>query len=360
LAPERAADPLFADLSKAVPPPEANPLTLKKAIELFKAAPERAHVAEKTRAGYKFRYAMLIDLLGADTPVASISRADMRDARDLLLRLPTNAQKRFPGKKLQQVATLAEEQGIPPMSPKSVTLYMHAANALFRWLVTEELAPKNPAAGLKGPALPDETERRPFTVPEMNRLFSAPAFNGKGPKGRGWLYWLPRLALFTGARFAELLALRRADLMEVDGVKVFSIAPNEDRKLKNKGSKRLVPVHPELIKLGLLDHANEVAAGGLLFPDAAGPKHMMVARNKEIGRKLRAVLPDEDVVFHSFRHTFKDAGTRARIPRELLAAIGGWEVEGGKVAMDGYGRDPLVGILREEVAKIGFEGFIVK
>jgi integrase len=352
---ERAVDPLFADVSKGRAPP-ASGLTLEEAVELFKGAPERANVAAKTRTAYNFRCAVLIELLGAKTSVAEITRANLRDARDVLSKLPPNAQKRFPKMSLQRVATYTVEKGIAAMSPKSAVLYLHAANALFRWLVSEELAPKNPAAGLKGPALPEETNRRPFTDAELNKLFRAREFNGAGPLGRDWLFWLPRVALFTGARFAELVALRAAGVIEVDGVTVLSIAPNADRKLKNKGSKRLVPVHSALVELGLVEHARKVSPNGLLFPDAAGPKDMLNARNKEIGRKLRAVLPDEALVFHSFRHSFKDAGQRARIPRELLALIGGWEVEGGRAAIDSYRRDPLVKILSEEMGKISFGG----
>jgi len=355
LKPEQASDPLFADVTKASPP-TGEVLTLERAVELFKAAPERANVSPKTRAAYDFRYATLTALLGGKTPVAEINRANLRDARDMLLKLPPNAKKRFPKMTLQRVAMHAAEKGIAPMSTKSAMLYVDALNSLFRWLTNEELAPRNPAAGLKGPMVSGETNRRPFTVAELNKLFRASDFNGTGVDGRDWLFWLPRVALFTGARFAELMALRATDVIEVDGVTVFSIAPNADRKLKNKGSKRLVPVHPSLVELGLLEHARKVAQNGLLFPDAAGPKDMINARNKEIGRKLRAVLPDPSLVFHSFRHTFKDAGARARISRELLALIGGWEVEGGRTAMDGYGRDPLIKVLSEEIGRINFEG----
>lgn len=353
LAEERPYDPLFVGLSKTSSEP-APSLTVAQAVKQFKAAPERKNVAPKTRAAYEFRYAVIVELLGADKPITDITRADMRSVRDTLLKLPPNGAKRYPGLPLQRVAERAAKDGVSPMSPKNARMYLQAANALFRWLVREELCPKNPASGIEGLPPNAVVTRRGFTVDELNKLFSASPFAASD--GRGWLYWLPRLALFTGARFAELLALRADDLCERDGVYVLSIAPTNDRPLKTKGSRRLVPIHPELQNLGLIDHAKALPKGGMLFPDALGPKHMITARDKEIGRKLRSVLPDRSLVFHSFRHTFKDAAQRARISREHLAALGGWQLDGGKSAIDQYGRDPLVSVLAEEISRVVYPG----
>ena len=353
LAPEGSYDPLFSGLSKASPQTLPS-LTLAEAIRQFKASPERQHVSVKTRAAYEFRYAVLADILGGDRPVADITRADIRGVRDTLLKLPPNATKRFVDVPLQRVAELAAQQGLTSMSPKSAKLYLHAANALFRWLVREELATTNPASGIGGLPISRAIKRRGFTVPELNTLFTSSTFGGA--EGKGWLYWLPRVALFTGARFAEILALKANDVFEVEGVPVISIAPNEERALKTIKSRRLVPLHPTLVSLGFIAHSQRLGGGGPLFPDATGPEHMVRARNQEMGRKLRAVLPDTALVFHSFRHTFKEAAGRARIPREHIASIGGWELDGGRAAMDDYGRDPLVVVLAHEISKIRYAG----
>ncbi|MFG1343570.1 hypothetical protein V5F59_01635 [Xanthobacter autotrophicus DSM 431] len=62
---------------------------------------------------------------------------------------------------------------------------------------------------------------------EPDRAFAAPAFSSA--RGKGWMYWLPRIALFTGARFAELLGLKAADVVEIDGVHMLRIEPNDGR-----------------------------------------------------------------------------------------------------------------------------------
>ncbi|WP_327211534.1 DUF6538 domain-containing protein [Rhizobium ruizarguesonis] len=345
-------DPAFSGVDGHALP--VAPLTVQKAIELYKADPERSNVAPRTRGAYEFRYRLLEELLGPDKLIGSVTRADVREVRDIMLRLPPNAAKRFPGKTLREIAVAAEKDKTAPMSAKSGVLYVEALSALFNWLSREEMVSRNPAVGLKGPALDDETDRRSFSIDELRKLLEASAFNGES--GYGWLYWMPRLALYTGARFAELLALRVADVIEEDGVTCISISPHENRRLKTRGSKRLVPIHPALEQAGFLQHVATQPEHGLVFPDAVGPKDMITAQNKKMGREIRSLFEDDTLVFHGLRHTFKDAAGRARIPRDLVSMLGGWKIGDGHAAMDSYGRDRLLPVLFEEISKIEFPG----
>lgn len=61
-------DEMFLDISAQVPP--VSRLTMSKAVELYKAAPERSKISEKTRASDKFRFAALIDIIGKDRLIA--------------------------------------------------------------------------------------------------------------------------------------------------------------------------------------------------------------------------------------------------------------------------------------------------
>ncbi|WP_338084720.1 site-specific integrase [Devosia subaequoris] len=354
LRPEGTYDPLFKGADKSAD--QARPsLSFKEAVRQFKSAPERASVSPKTRAAYEFRYHVLTELIGGDRDVAEITRAELREVRDLLGKMPPNCTKRYPHLSLKRAILHSDKEGVAPMSAKSVQLYLDALNALFRWLTAEEMVARNPAVALRGKPAPEEASRRPFTTSELNQLFAHPHFAKRNTSG-GWMYWLPRLALLTGARFAELLALEAKDVATVEGVPVLFIEPNAGRKLKTKGSRRFVPLHQTLLEMGVLNLVKDRKGTELLFPDAAGPKDMLTARNKEMGRRIRSVFPDKSLVFHSFRHTFKDAAQKARIPREFTAMLGGWDLPGGRAAMDGYGRDPLVKLLQEEINKIEYAG----
>lgn len=242
------------------------------------------------------------------------------------------------------------------MSAKSATLYIECLSALFRWLVQEELASRNPAIGLKGPPVPKST-RKPFTVAEANALFCSEPFNGVIE--RDWLFWLPRVAIFTGMRLGEIAGLKANDLVLREGHHFFEVRDNEFRKLKNAQSARIIPVHQQLLSIGLLDHVRSVAADGLLFPgQPSGGESGNNATQKKIGRLIRTVHPDPSLVFHSFRHTFKDAMLEAGLPGKVAEAIGGWR-DGGGSSMDGYGRGYRERTLAEWMAKIEYVGLLL-
>ena len=57
------------------------------------------------------------------------------------------------------------------------------------------------------------------------------------------------IALYTGARVGEIAQLRLAGFTEIDGQAVMSF----DGELKTDASRRTIPIHPDLIELGILD-----------------------------------------------------------------------------------------------------------
>jgi integrase len=81
-----------------------------------------------------------------------------------------------------------------------------------------------------------------------------------------FLYPLLATYLLTGARESEILGL------EVDDVsfdrKIISIRPNDWRRLKTKGSARIVPLFPQIEEIlrGYVFGGEAPRAGGLLFP----------------------------------------------------------------------------------------------
>ena len=86
------------------------------------------------------------------------------------------------------------------------------------------------------------------------------------PAGYETRQWAVLLALYTGARSSsEIARIKLAYIYEEQGVQVINLSGAS----KNIQSKRLVPIHHDLIKLGLLDYAKGLAATGQarLFPD---------------------------------------------------------------------------------------------
>ncbi|WP_440531791.1 DUF6538 domain-containing protein [Variovorax sp. YR566] len=82
-------------------------------------------------------------------------------------------------------------------------------------------------------------------------------------------YWLPLLALMSGARQAELCQLRVADVIRRDGVWLLDINENDEGKsVKSAAGERWVAVHQKLIDLGFVEHVDRMRQAGesLVFP----------------------------------------------------------------------------------------------
>jgi integrase len=156
--------------------------------------------------------------------------------------------------------------------------------------------------------------------------------------------------MFTGARLGELAPLRVTDVITDagSGVTFISILESEEdgKRLKTASSRRMIPVHPELVRLGFLTFvATQTIAGGrdaLLFPllkpganGGLGEKW-----SKWFGRYIRANgIKSRASVFHSFRHNFKDALRAAKVSEDINDALTGHS--GGSVGRK-YGAKDMV------------------
>lgn len=217
--------------------------------------------------------------------------------------------------------------------------------ALLRvaWLKAR-LIPSNPASGVTIDVKADpEGEVQPFDLPALKAIFASPVYTAdERPKaGAGEAaYWLPLLALYTGARLNEIGQLRPDDVLimhymdqqdiEQQAWCIRIVADRKDGlKLKNAWSARRVPIHADLIALGFLKYVDEAREAGQarIFPELRPDKYENVTASwsKWFGRYLRGTIKvkDDRMRFHSFRHAFKDYAREAEIPEDVNDAFTG-------------------------------------
>lgn len=181
----------------------------------------------------------------------------------------------------------------------------------------------------------ERSERTSFKVSELQLLFDTIIFTAhelpNGAHGAAG-FWLPLLALFTGARQAELASLEvssvQLDAETGASLLYFESKRSKGKHLKTKTSERVVPVHPELVRLGLREYvqSRHDADGpdAWLFPAVAPDRGRagIPAWSKWFGRYLRDIgVTDKAKVFHSFRHTVKDALRRGRADHEAREGL---------------------------------------
>lgn len=331
---------------------EPTGLALSAALRLWAEAggagarkPQPSSVAEAERSARRF-----VELHG-DLPITAITKAHARAFRDALVRLPKALPARlgrlplpkllkedltkYPRRNAQTVnKTLALLSGVLARAERDGHF-----EALPAWA--------NPFHVGFDVAPAEREPYEPFSAAELQRLFASPVFAGGerplGGQGEA-AYWFPLIALFSGARRTEIAQLKIGDVRQGEGGIWYFDITNEgaDQNLKTVSSARSVPVHHELIRLGLLDmvaaRAKAHPPTAPLWPAFAPPIDPKAkAWTKWFGRYLGVHVVDHPAkTFHSFRHTFKRACREAGLSEEVHNALTGHA--GGGVSRR-YGRE---------------------
>ena len=223
----------------------------------------------------------------ADLPVAEIKKSHAREFREALQEVP---QRRLGNMRTATLPEMSEwgrkHPSAPKVSPGTVNKQLGALQAIAGWadqngLIPDNIAWSNPFSKMK--VQEEQSERTSFETAELQLLFAAPVFTKHEypQRGRGAAaFWLPLLALFTGARQAELAGLSSENIQtDVETSKpllYITAQASRGKRLKTASSQRVVAVHPQLVKLGFLNFVNDVRQrDGLkawLFPLVAPEK----------------------------------------------------------------------------------------
>ena len=315
----------------------------------------------KTLDGYEATLKQFIELCG-DLSIEKISRETVREYRAYLAQMPAKGDgiRKLSAK---QLIEKAEAEGLPKVSAPTIRNKLRALSAVLSHGVRLGLLAENTviaggigraaakAAGSRGAA---SRRRKDYTKDELRRIFMSPIFTEAGwsaPRadfGRAW-YWMPLLMYYTGARREELAQLAARDvLVSGEGIPCLSILamPDDDdadRGVKTESSRRMIPLHPDLVERGFLDYAQSAPLGGQLFPKLKPSPAGFYGANfgKRWAAYLREVVGLTTSVSpsHGFRHTFKTLCREVGIPEDVHDAITG-HMGAGAVARD-YGRMPL-------------------
>lgn len=341
----------------------------------------KARLSAKTADSARTTARVLRDYFGGGRLLSTIKREDMHALFDLLQRVPSNATKRYKGMTLAQAADAADEvHDTRRLSPKTLHQHYIQIAALFNLAIEEKLISESPLnSRLLRMSVAEEVTTEPreqFTVEQLNKLFRSP-FHAKceaaadARKGR---FWVPLLALFHGFRCNEACQLYTEDVKTWEGIAYLAIreeredGSRSEKKLKTKQSKREVPLHPELVRLGFLEFVEtrkRDASSPRLFPELT-PGHkgyFSDAFSKWFVRFVNDTLGDGcGATMHSFRHAFRDATRAARLPAETVALLAGWEHGEASASrqLHHYGRGPEhLRTLAEDICKVSYPGLDV-
>lgn len=270
----------------------------------------------------------LFELTG-DMPIAAFDVHQARLLKDRLSRCPQyfGLRPEFKGKTLLQVV----ESGSTYKTVTAVTVNnrLRKLSAFMNWCKTNGYIQDNPLTGLKMMTGSAKEARLSFEQRDLTALLDLDALKTEARK-HPWRYWIPLLGRYTGARLEELCQLRVDDFVEQQGIQCIRVDDSsEGQNLKNASSRRMLPIHPSLIELGLLRHVESARASGghRLFPELQPVRGKLGhAPSKWFGRyKAKRGIDDSKKTFHSFRHTFIDDLRDAGVQDSLIKRIVGHE-----------------------------------
>lgn len=278
----------------ALPHPKAQhqpgtPTNDKKIGDAYDAWVTIRQKPAKTQQVYKRHADQFVSLMG-DLPLDSVSRTIGIEFRD----------------KLQAWAI---EQGKTATTGDNILVSLRALFNVARdkgWLTGNPLERLSIKKGGK-----ESEGREPWTREELRLIFSDPlwtkyAIPTDKKAGKEAAYWIPLIACYTGARLTEIAQLWTDDIATEPGKETFEFRADSQRgqQLKNSGSWRAVPMHPELIRMGFCDYVKSLPKGSL-FPHL--PKEGKNGAGGQFGKWFGTFKKSKGFTspaksFHSFRH----------------------------------------------------------
>jgi integrase len=332
------ADPIVKPAKRPAPEVAAPGETIMELFENY-ASENPKSIKVDTLNQARRDIGTFVQYVGVTFPASSIDKKAVREWKALLVKYPVKATETtaFKGMDIVQTIKHNEKVGKPVLSPRTVNRYLSGLGSFCNWLEAHGYIDSNPVDGMN---LPKDKRKKvfPFTSDQMTALFNSPLFvgcqNDEAPRFwskpgnvliRDHRYWVPLVMLYSGARPAEIAQLSLSDVRQQGEHWIMDITETEGddddledfKSVKTAGSKRMIPVHPELVKLGFLDYHGDMQKAGhtRLFPSAErNSRGQMIADySREFGRYLTRIglKKGRGMSLYSFRHGAFDALRRA-------------------------------------------------
>jgi len=166
----------------------------------------------------------------------------------------------------------------------------------------------------------EDNKREIWTAERLGKLFRTPLFQDELKDSGDPQFWAPLIALHGGLRSEEILQLNSDDIRDCDGVWCFVLRQGCNQSLKSFAARRTIPIHQNLIDLGLLELVAWRKRNGevRLFPALTRSKNKSTY-TENFSKTFTKFRKDNKVYwlncdFHSFRTTFNVALIRSECP----------------------------------------------
>jgi integrase len=291
-----------------------------------------------------------------DAPLQGVTRRDVSEFKAALASLHRDYGRSRKGVSSVSFQELLQRFPAKGKGLSAITINRHLAalGALWKWSRREGLLPDDAVSPFADQGRKVTRARKvPITVAEMNAAFAGLPFDT--PLAR-----CMAIAAYSGLRAGEVANLTAAEVKQSPQRNwYFDLTDREvnasgGKSIKSAAGRRVVPLHPQLIEAGILDHVKAVKQGALFpqfEPKRDGSRGHALSDQfgnhaAKLGLKSR---------FHSFRRAFVACLDAAGIDADRKAYLTGharsWT---SRTYNDpGIAADALIDV----IAKVKYPGF---
>ncbi|SCZ43875.1 hypothetical protein SAMN03080610_03144 [Afifella marina DSM 2698] len=365
---------------------------ISEALEMFLEHSRETKGDDRARSHVGLIVQFLIDTLG-DPILADVSLDELKEIDRMLPDIPNR--KGLPPAAKKSLATryaYARERGwkgLERLTEARLRNGYHASlSQFFGWAISANVFPKpKPIFHCVSKENLASLPRDAFEDDELLKIVRMPLFTGCYSETWIWtpgdyfiqnhLYWGYLILFLSGMRPGEVGQLRVSDIVKRGDHYYFDLRPfdprkgrvplKEARRFKTESSARVIPIHPLLIELGLMDRVADLARVGSvrLFPEWAPyqKKTGEVRWGQPITKswqylKGRLDLGRADVTLYSTRHWMAEALDETNTPSRTRNRIMGHT---DKNDMPGrYGRKSRLGTKQTELVTSAADDLIKK
>jgi len=331
---------------------------------------EKGKIRDRSIDEVKHSLSHMIEEWG-DIPIGSITREMTTKFKGHIRKIPRN-RKKNPQYRDMEFHELVNMDIKDSISTTTLNKHLGYCSSFYEWSVTHGYSTINPFKGmrLKRTVRPRD-ERDRFSELELKKIFGKENYIHFTDieKGRYELYWTPLIGVFSGLRLGEITSLYLDNIKEISGnhrekrwcFDIVEEPEREDKHLKTKSSRRIVPIHNTLLDLGFVefiellkkkDPTRERLFQELKISEGSYNKNVSTFFNNRYLPNLG--LKTNKKNFHSFRHTVSDHLKQKGIEPHFVNELLGHST--GNIDLERYGKGYNPSILYNKcVKKISYQ-----
>ncbi|MGA0860444.1 MAG: tyrosine-type recombinase/integrase, partial [bacterium] len=317
---------------------KAAEMQLSKLMQDFLREKEASNITTSTVLFHQVCCEDFVECVG-DMPVTEVNKAVVRKYLEMQKQLPAQRKKnpRYAKKTIEQILKM---KGVEPQSITNINKKVSYLKQFFKWLVYRfDEVGNNPFDGMNLANKAQVIERGHFTDSDLQKIlgkeYLSSTVHRVDKESRFYIkhgvnyYWAFLIGIYSGMRTEEICKLRVDEIQQEEGIWFFDIKG----RVKTKNSVRRVPIHKQLIDLGLLKYMEIVAKQGeerlfwsLPIINEKYSKTVSKFFNDSYLKKVGVYEPNTKILY-STRHTFITRAKVNGVEDALLKKLVGHEQE---------------------------------